>query len=78
MCLFQCSHEAPLIFTLLQLTFSGEEDGEQGFARLKQASGVAEADWTAFLVYAAAFYANMGNCTYVCFFFVHQLFINLS
>jgi len=58
-CLFQCSYEAPVIFTLLQLTFSGEKD--DGFARLKTAAGMSEEDWTAFLTFAAAFHANFGN-----------------
>ncbi|TFJ82224.1 hypothetical protein NSK_006553 [Nannochloropsis salina CCMP1776] len=58
-CLFQCSYEAPVIFTLLQLTFSGEKD--DGFERLKAAAGVGEEEWRAFLTFAAAFLANMGN-----------------
>lgn len=58
-CLFQCSYEAPAIFTLLQLTFGEDKDG--GFQRLKAAAGVSEDDWTAFLTFAAAFYSNMGN-----------------
>lgn len=58
-CLFQCSHEAPVIFMLLQLTFSGEND--IGFAQLKAAAGVSEEHWTDFLTFAAAFYANFGN-----------------
>lgn len=58
-CLFQCSFEAPVVFTLLQLTFSGEKD--EGFARLKAAAGVSEEDWSAFVTFAAAFYANFGN-----------------
>lgn len=58
-CLFQCSHEAPVIFMLLQLTFSGEND--VGFAQLKAAAGVSEEHWIGFLTFAAAFYANFGN-----------------
>jgi dipeptidyl-peptidase-3 len=58
-CLLQCSAEAAGIFSLLQLVFSA-----QPLETLKAAAAardVSDADWDAALLYAAAFYGNMGN-----------------
>ena len=59
-CLLQCSYEAPLIFMLLQRLFAAQSPAQLGAAAAATA-GVSAEEFRAFLVYAAAFYSNMGN-----------------
>jgi dipeptidyl-peptidase-3 len=39
----------------------GCESDDASFTRLKTASGLSDESWADFVIYAAAFYANMGN-----------------
>ncbi|XP_071962742.1 dipeptidyl peptidase 3-like [Antedon mediterranea] len=56
-CLLQCSPESPIIFYLLQKLFRAQPVKEFGEAAKK----ICPEDWEAFMTYAAAFYANLGN-----------------
>ncbi|GFR99722.1 dipeptidyl peptidase 3 [Elysia marginata] len=57
--LFQTSPESPGIFVLLQKLFGTQSPEE--ISTLALSNGFSEDDVKAFLMYAAAFYANMGN-----------------
>lgn len=57
--LFQTSPESPGIFVLLQKLFGAQSPDE--VATLALSNGFSEEDVNAFLMYAAAFYSNMGN-----------------
>ncbi|XP_033647376.1 dipeptidyl peptidase 3-like [Asterias rubens] len=58
-CLFQTSPEAPLIFLLLQKLFKAEDVTVLKEKALK--AGLIDDEFQAFLTYAAAFFANLGN-----------------
>ncbi|GFO14314.1 dipeptidyl peptidase 3 [Plakobranchus ocellatus] len=57
--LFQTSPESPGIFALLQKLFGAQSPEE--ISTLAVSNGFSEEDVKAFLIYAAAFYSNMGN-----------------
>ncbi|CAL1531245.1 unnamed protein product [Lymnaea stagnalis] len=58
-CLFQTSQESPGIFLLLQKLFRAQDPKE--LSDLAHSVGFTEDEVQAFFIYAAAFYANMGN-----------------
>ena len=59
--LFQTSPESPLIFVILRKLFTSESLESLKTRALSDKVGLTEDQWKAFVVYAAAFYSNMGN-----------------
>ncbi|KAK9815829.1 hypothetical protein WJX72_010388 [[Myrmecia] bisecta] len=64
-CLQQVSEESPAIFQLLQMLFRAPAGNQQQHFLQQYAeaatAAASEADWRAFLAYAATFYGNLGN-----------------
>nr|XP_058946241.1 dipeptidyl peptidase 3-like isoform X1 [Pocillopora verrucosa] len=60
-CLLQTSPESPGIFLLLQELFQAESVEELQARVLKSENGFSKEDFENFLIYAAAFYGNVGN-----------------
>ncbi|KAJ6654215.1 hypothetical protein lerEdw1_007312 [Lerista edwardsae] len=57
--LLQTSPESPAIYTLISRLFRSQDPSQLG--EVARAHGLSEEEYQAFLVYAAAVYANMGN-----------------
>ncbi|XP_068682622.1 dipeptidyl peptidase 3-like isoform X1 [Montipora foliosa] len=60
-CLLQTSPESPAIFLLLQHLFHAETVEELKERTLRSEDGPSKEEFQTFLIYAAAFYGNLGN-----------------